>query len=390
MALSKNRIKYIHSLEIKKHRDANQVFVAEGPKLVGELLGHFPCQLLVATSDWMDQQHTPPVCDEFIEVSEEELVRASFLKSPQQVMAVFHQRKEAFPTDAAKHNLCLALDGVQDPGNLGTILRLADWFGIRHILCSPDTADVYNPKTVQATMGSLARVSVHYTDLQEFRLLNPSFNRPVVVAAHQGSILIPAAKADAFVSNLINWQATGKPLSNWSTHTVKKGETLKTIAKRYGMTEDEVRAANKIPKNRRVQVGSTILVKDAHASQDIQVAEADSAMRLVPLPTTRRITYRVRSGDTLSGIASRFGVKAADIRKQNRLKSNTIKVGQRLRLTVREVQRAGLRKTAYRVKRGDTLYTIAQRHRTSVSAIMDENRLQTKNLKPGQRLVIPH
>ena len=168
MALSKNRIKYIHSLEIKKHRDANQVFVAEGPKLVGELLGHFPCQLLVATSDWMDQQHTPPVCDEFIEVSEEELVRASFLKSPQQVMAVFHQRKEAFPTDAAKHNLCLALDGVQDPGNLGTILRLADWFGIRHILCSPDTADVYNPKTVQATMGSLARVSVHYTDLQEF------------------------------------------------------------------------------------------------------------------------------------------------------------------------------------------------------------------------------
>ena len=228
------------------------------------------------------------------------------------------------------------------------------------------------------------------TDLQEFRLLNPSFNRPVVVAAHQGSILIPAAKADAFVSNLINWQATGKPLSNWSTHTVKKGETLKTIAKRYGMTEDEVRAANKIPKNRRVQIGSTILVKDAHASQDIQVAEADSAMRLVPLPTTRRITYRVRSGDTLSGIASRFGVKAADIRKQNRLKSSTIKVGQRLRLTVREVQRAGLRKTAYRVKRGDTLYTIAQRHRTSVSAIMDENRLQTKNLKPGQRLVIPH
>ena len=206
----------------------------------------------------------------------------------------------------------------------------------------------------------------------------------------QGSILIPAAKADTFVSNLINWQATGKPLSNWATHTVKKGETLKAIAKRYGMTEDEVRAANKIPKNRRVQVGSTILVKDLHAKKDIQVAEADSAMRLVPLPTTRRITYRVRNGDTLSTIAARFGVKVADIRKQNKIKGNMIKVGQRLRLTIREVQRSGLRKTAYRVKRGDTLYTIAQRHRTSVSAIMDENRLQTKNLKPGQRLVIPH
>lgn len=228
------------------------------------------------------------------------------------------------------------------------------------------------------------------TDLQEFRLLNPSFNRPVVVAAHQGAILIPAAKADAFVSNLIDWQATGKPLSNWSTYTVKKGESLNAIARRFGMTEEELRAANKIPKNRRVQIGSTLLVKDAQAKSDIQVAEADSPLKLVPLPTTRQITYRVRSGDTLSGIAARFGVKTADIRKQNKLKSNTIKVGQRLRLTVREVQRTSLRKTAYRVKRGDTLYTIAQRHRTSVSAIMDENKLESKDLKPGQRLVIPH
>lgn len=228
------------------------------------------------------------------------------------------------------------------------------------------------------------------TDLQEFRLLNPSFNRPVVVAAHQGAILIPAAKADAFVSNLINWQATGKPLSNWSTYTVKKGESLNAIARRFGMTEEELRAANKIPKNRRVQIGSTLLVKDAQAKSDIQVAEADSPLKLVPLPTTRQITYRVRSGDTLSGIAARFGVKTADIRKQNKLKSNTIKVGQRLRLTVREVQRTSLRKTAYRVKRGDTLYTIAKRHRTSVSAIMDENKLESKDLKPGQRLVIPH
>lgn len=228
------------------------------------------------------------------------------------------------------------------------------------------------------------------TDLQEFRLLNPSFNRPVVVAAHQGAILIPAAKADAFVSNLINWQATGKPLSNWSTYTVKKGESLNAIARRFGMTEEELRAANKIPKNRRVQIGSTLLVKDAQAKSDIKVAEADSPLKLVPLPTTRQITYRVRNGDTLSGIAARFGVKTADIRKQNKLKSNTIKVGQRLRLTVREVQRTSLRKTAYRVKRGDTLYTIAQRHRTSVSAIMDENKLESKDLKPGQRLVIPH
>ena len=166
MALSKNRIKYIHSLELKKNRDADQVFVAEGPKLVNELLGRFPCLLLAGTSEWA-ARNPHPACDEFVEVSDEELGRASFLKHPQQVLAVFRQKREEHAPDAARHSLCLALDGVQDPGNLGTIIRLADWFGIRHLFCSPDTADLYNPKVVQATMGSLARVSVHYTSLPE-------------------------------------------------------------------------------------------------------------------------------------------------------------------------------------------------------------------------------
>ena len=231
------------------------------------------------------------------------------------------------------------------------------------------------------------------TDLQEFRLLNPSFNRPVVVAAHQGSILIPAAKADAFVSNLINWQATGKPLSNWSTHTVKKGETLKAIAKRYGMTEDEVRAANKIPKNRRVQKGSTLLVKNndpVALAQGITLSESESQLKLEPLPTKRRITYRVRKGDSLSKIAARFGIRAADIRKDNKLKGNRILVGQRLRLTVPDRTRKRLQDTTYRVRAGDTLFTIANRHRTSVSAIKDANQLTDNTLTVGQRLRIPH
>ena len=104
--------------------------------------------------------------DERIHVTEEELTRASFLKTPQEVMAVFEYGDEgACDTSLPLTELCLALDEVQDPGNLGTIIRMADWFGIRHIYCSPATADAYNPKVVQATMGALARVRLHYTPL---------------------------------------------------------------------------------------------------------------------------------------------------------------------------------------------------------------------------------
>ena len=94
--------------------------------------------------------------------------RASLLKTPQQVLAVFRQPDEKTDISVISHSLCLALDDVQDPGNLGTIVRLADWFGIEHIFCSPNTVDIYNPKTVQATMGGIARVRLHYTPLPEF------------------------------------------------------------------------------------------------------------------------------------------------------------------------------------------------------------------------------
>lgn len=164
MALSKNRIKYIHSLELKKSRKADKVFLAEGPKLVDDLLGRFPCCFLIATSEWLSQNRHLPLAD-VTEVSEEELSRASLLKTPQQVLAVFRQPEERMDASVISHSLCLALDDVQDPGNLGTIIRLADWFGIEHIFCSPNTVDAYNPKTVQATMGGIARVKLHYTSL---------------------------------------------------------------------------------------------------------------------------------------------------------------------------------------------------------------------------------
>ena len=164
MALSKNRIKYIHSLELKKNRKTEKVFLAEGPKLVGDLLGHFPCRFLAATPEWLSQHPKLPV-EDVSEVSDEDLSRASLLKTPQQVLAVFEQPEYETDASVISHSLCLALDDVQDPGNLGTIIRLADWFGIEHIFCSPNTVDVYNPKTVQATMGGIARVKLHYTSL---------------------------------------------------------------------------------------------------------------------------------------------------------------------------------------------------------------------------------
>ena len=164
--LSKNTLKYIRSLELKKKRKEGQVFVAEGHKLVGDLLGHFSCKLLLATDTWW-QAHAGAEADECLVVTQEELARASLQKAPQEVLAVFRQPDEVYCPEAPSHSLCLALDDVQDPGNLGTIIRLADWFGIEHIFCSIGTADVFNPKTVQATMGALARVKVHYGSLTQ-------------------------------------------------------------------------------------------------------------------------------------------------------------------------------------------------------------------------------
>lgn len=164
--LSKNKIKYIHSLELKKNRKAEHVFVAEGHKTVGDLLGHFPCKLLIATKEWFDKK-LPFQADEIIEVNNDDLFKASFLKTPQEVLAVFEQPEYTTDATVVSQSLCLALDDVQDPGNLGTIIRLADWFGIEHIFCSNNTVDAFNPKTIQATMGAIARVKLHYCSLYE-------------------------------------------------------------------------------------------------------------------------------------------------------------------------------------------------------------------------------
>ena len=155
--LSKNQIKFVRSLELKKNRKREHLFVAEGPKVVGDLLkAGFRPHSIFSTSPRQDGQL----------VTEEELQRISFLQHPQEVLAIFEiPDSEHRPINP--NGLSLALDGIQDPGNLGTIIRIADWFGIDAIYCSQETADVYNPKVVQATMGSIAHVPITYCNLVE-------------------------------------------------------------------------------------------------------------------------------------------------------------------------------------------------------------------------------
>jgi len=165
--ISKPKIKLIASLSQKKFRDELGLFIAEGTKLVLDLAPAFRCVLLVASTEWLNEHQTISA-DEVSEVDDVELRKISNQKSPQGVLAVFEKAKYTSTTDDLNQKLSLALDDVQDPGNLGTILRIADWFGITDVFCSEHTADAYNPKTVQATMGALARVKVHVVNLPAF------------------------------------------------------------------------------------------------------------------------------------------------------------------------------------------------------------------------------
>lgn len=164
--LSKNELKYIQSLCQKKQRQSSGLFIAEGPKIVDELLNsHFTVNKVYATDEWDAVKLADPSI--LTRVSADELAKISGLQAPQQVLAVARQ----YWPDAApllNQKITLVLDGIQDPGNLGTIIRIADWFGIQEIVCSLDTVDCYNPKVVQATMGSLLRVKIWYEVLPAF------------------------------------------------------------------------------------------------------------------------------------------------------------------------------------------------------------------------------
>lgn len=159
--ISKNQIKLITGLHQKKQRFANQLFFAEGIKVIQELLqSNFELEYLFTTLNDFETAGSKR-----ISITEQELKKISALSTPNTCLAVFKIPAENKIIDSG---LILALDDIRDPGNLGTILRLCDWFGIQQIICSKETVDIYNPKVVQATMGSITRVNVNYVDLKSF------------------------------------------------------------------------------------------------------------------------------------------------------------------------------------------------------------------------------
>lgn len=180
MTLSKNRIKFIRSLQIKKFRDESNLFVVEGEKMVRELAALKPESIdsiyytaAFDASGIADKNYFSEL------ISDKELEQISGLKSPNKAFALCKK----WDTALLESDFSLVLDSVQDPGNMGTLIRLADWYGVSQLICSSDTADCFNPKVVQATMGSLFRVNVHYCDLNSF--LN-SIDLPVYGALLEG------------------------------------------------------------------------------------------------------------------------------------------------------------------------------------------------------------
>ena len=182
----KSKIKYIQSLSQKKLREEEGVFVAEGPKIVEEILQATNVELreLFATGKWIQQNPdmTRHLGQRLVEVAEDDLKRISFLQTPNQVCGIFS--RPVFTPFEPYDKISLMLDTIQDPGNLGTIVRCADWFGVQHIICSKDCVDVYNPKVVQSTMGSICRVQVIYEELSTYLQDHPQI--PAYAATLEG------------------------------------------------------------------------------------------------------------------------------------------------------------------------------------------------------------
>jgi len=167
--LSKSQIGFIKSLHQKKYRKENGIFIIEGIKSIIEFLpSTYQLHSIYCLAEYKSLLPNLPSNIKLFELNNAELDKISTLQTPQGILALVHTPKtEAFNPKVLKNNFTLVLDGIQDPGNLGTIIRTADWFGFKNIVCSLNTVDIYNPKTIQATMGSLCRVNIFYQDLPD-------------------------------------------------------------------------------------------------------------------------------------------------------------------------------------------------------------------------------
>ncbi len=168
--LTKSKLSLLRALRQKKFRNEHGLFVAEGDKLVPEILqSNFAVESLFATPDWLkENSKIVKKAGETVSITKDELARISSLVTPQHVLAVVKMPEYVLTTKELLSTYTILLDGIRDPGNLGTIIRIADWFGIRDIICSPDSAEAWNPKVVQASMGSLLRVRIHEMEPAKF------------------------------------------------------------------------------------------------------------------------------------------------------------------------------------------------------------------------------
>jgi TrmH family RNA methyltransferase len=220
--LSKAKIKFIASLKIKKHRLEQQLFTAEGAKTINELLSFSSLvREIYCLESWSYThqqllQNTSVTCEV---VSEDELKKISSLTTPNEVLAVCSIPQNSYSEATLRQELCLALDGIHDPGNMGTIIRIADWFNIPYLFCSDDCVDAYNAKTVQASMGSIARVKVFETSLEDLFIKYSKL--PVIVTVLNGEDVFSTPKPNrGFL--LIGSEAKGvsERLLNYATNKI--------------------------------------------------------------------------------------------------------------------------------------------------------------------------
>lgn len=187
--ISKNKIKYILSLQKKKSRDKEKLYVIEGDKLVREyLMSDIHIRTLVAKQEFINSLPAELIKNvaETEYASFEELKKISTLKTPHNAVAIVPMPQEEFDPEIILKDLCAVLDIIQDPGNLGTIIRSASWFGIKNIVCSEDSVDLYNPKVIQASMGAVLHVKVHYSNLKELIITALQKGLPVYGTVTEG------------------------------------------------------------------------------------------------------------------------------------------------------------------------------------------------------------
>ena len=221
MSISKNQIKLIASLSQKKYRLKYKLFIAEGVKVVRELLSSsFELETLFCVVGFDFEVFDQKI----IRISESDLKKISNLKTPNKVVGLFRIPDQKPPKDK---NLIVALDAVNDPGNLGTIIRLCDWFGVDQIICSNDTVDSYNQKVVQASMGSLTRVAIHYVDLEKY-LINTKL--PTFIADMDGENVYKSYLPKEGILIMGNE-------ANGVSEEIKKRVTTKIAIPRFGETQ---------------------------------------------------------------------------------------------------------------------------------------------------------